>query len=135
VPTGTRVVRWTIKADIASADIDLDVYRVADGALVGTSAGGTGAESVTLFNPQPGQYEVVVSPFSDPTGQSSTTYEYRGITVGPDLPNLSVSPANPTVTNGQPFTLTASWTGLDPAVPYLGYVEYPGGDGTFVEIN
>jgi len=48
---------------------------------------------------------------------------------------FSVSPTNPTVTTGQTFTLTASWTGLDPARPYLGYVEYPGGDGSFVEIN
>jgi len=55
--------------------------------------------------------------------------------VGPDLPNLSVSPTNPTVTNGQTFFLTASWTGLNPAVPYLGYLEYAGGDGTFVLIN
>jgi hypothetical protein len=26
---------------------------------------------------------------------------------------------------GQAITLTASWTGLDPVKPYLGYVEYP----------
>jgi subtilisin family serine protease len=135
VPTGTRVVRWDVAADVASADIDMDVYRVADGALVGSSDGSTGQEGVTLFNPQPGAYEVVVSPFSDPTGQTSTTYEYRGFTVGPDLPNLSVSPGNPTVTSGQTFILTASWTGLEPTRPYLGYIEYPGGDGTFVEID
>jgi len=135
VPPGTRVARWGIESDDARADIDMQVYRVSDGALVGTSAGGTGVESVTLFDPQPGAYEVVVYPFSDPPGQGSTTYEYRGFTVGPDLPNFSVTPTNPTVRNGQSFTLTATWTGLDPARPYLGYIEYPGGDGTFVEIN
>jgi hypothetical protein len=135
VPPGTRVARWGIESDDARADIDMEVYRVADGALVGTSAGGTGVESVTLFDPQPGAYEVVVYPFSDPAGATSTTYEYRAFAVGPDLPNFSVSPTNPTVRNGQTFTLTATWTGLEATRPYLGYIEYPGGDGTFVEIN
>jgi len=135
VPANTRVARWNIASVDASADIDLEVYRVADGALVGSSSGGTGVESVILFDPEPGAYEVVVSPFSDPAGQDSTTFDYRGFAVGPDLPNLSVSPTSPTATNGQPFTLTATWTGLEPTRPYLGYVEYPGADGTFLEIN
>ena len=39
------------------------------------------------------------------------------------------------MTNGQSFTVTASWTGLDPVRPYLGFIEYPGGDGTVLEIN
>jgi hypothetical protein len=135
VPAGTRVARWNVASNNASADIDLEVYRVSDGALVGASESATGVESVTVFDPEPGAYEVVVYPFSDPTGQTSTPFDFRGFAVGPDLPNLSVTPANPTVTSNQPFNVTASWTGLDPAVPYLGYVEYPGGDGTFVAIN
>jgi hypothetical protein len=108
---------------------------VADGALVGASESATGAESVTVFDPRPGAYEVVVHPFSDPTGQDSTTFDFQGFAVGPDLPNLSVSPPRPKVTNGRAITLTASWTGLDLAKPYLGYVEYPGRGGTFVEVN
>ena len=52
-----------------------------------------------------------------------------------DLPNLSVTPANPTVTEGQPITLTATWTGPEATRPYLGYIEDQGGDGTFVTIN
>jgi hypothetical protein len=135
VPANTRVARWSIASNDPSADLDMEVYRVADGALVGSSGGGTGVESVAVFDPQPGAYVVVVFPFSDPAGQDSTTFSYRGFAVGPDLPSFSVSPASLTVTNGQSFTVTASWTGLDPTRPYLGYVEYPGGDGTYVEIN
>ncbi|HWJ54415.1 MAG TPA: hypothetical protein VNT24_13650, partial [Propionibacteriaceae bacterium] len=96
----------------------------------------TGVESVTVFDPEPGKYEVVVYPFSDPTGKTSTTFELNGFAVGPDLPNLTVTPANPTVAVDKPFTVTASWSGLEATRPYLGYIEYPGGGrGTFVEIN
>ena len=135
IPAGTRVARWNVASNDASADIDLEVYRVSDGALVGASGSATGAESVTLFDPQPGAYEVVVYPFSDPTGQTSTAFTFEGFAVGPDLPNLSVTPATLTVTEGQPVTLTATWTGLEATRPYLGYIEYQGGDGTFVTIN
>jgi hypothetical protein len=31
--------------------------------------------------------------------------------------------------------MTASWTGLNPGIPYLGYVAYVDGTGTMVEIN
>jgi hypothetical protein len=135
IPAGTRVARWNVASNDASADIDLEVYRVSDGALVGASGSATGVESVTLVDPEPGAYEVVVYPFSDPTGQTSTEFTFEGFAVGPDLPNLSVTPANPTVTEGQPITLTATWTGLEATRPYLGYIEYQGGDGTFVTIN
>lgn len=137
VPAGTRVVRYSATSDVPTADIDLFVYQVVGETpvLVAQSATGSGDESVTLFDPEPGQYIVEVAPYGDPTGQTKTTYEYRAFVVGPDLPNFSVSPANPTVTNGQSVPVTASWTGLDATKPYLGYVEYPGGTGTFVEIN
>ena len=134
VPAGTRVARFTSQASDPAGDIDLGVYGP-DGELVAASAGPTGLESVTLFKPVPGQYQVVVYPFADPPAQAATTYEYRAFTVGPDLANFSVSPTNPTVTEGVPKTVTASWTGLDPAKRYLGFVEYPDGSGTMVEIN
>jgi hypothetical protein len=137
VPAGTRVVRYAAASDVAAADLDLYVYQVVGDTpvLVAESATGSGSESVTLFDPEPGQYIVEVAPYADPAGQPTTKYEYRAFVVGPDLPNFSVDPTNPKVTNGKPFTLKASWTGLDATKPYLGYVEYPGGVGTFVEIN
>ena len=55
IPAGTRVARWNVASNDTSADIDLEVYRVSDGALVGASGSATGAESVTLFDPQPGR--------------------------------------------------------------------------------
>lgn len=137
VASGTRVARFSAASDIASADIDLFVYRVVDDepVLVAQSATGSGSESVTLLDPEPGDYLIEVAPYADPAGQPTTKYEYRGFVVGPDLANFSVSPANPTVTNGEPFTVTAAWTGLTAGKPYLGYIEYPDGSGTFVEVN
>jgi hypothetical protein len=77
----------------------------------------------------------VVLPFADPPGASSTSFTYRGIAVGPDAGNLTINPANPTVTAGDPFTVKASWSGLDPSAPYLGFLSYVDGPGTLVEIN
>lgn len=137
VPARTRVARWSIASADPRADIDLRVYHVIDDelVLVGMSAGGTGAEQVAIFDPAPGAYVIEVLPYSDPPGADSTDFEYRAFAVGPDLPNLSVRPADPTVKLNKPLTLTASWTGLDATKSYLGFVEYKDGTGTFVEIN
>jgi hypothetical protein len=134
VPAHTRVARFTSQSDKPDADIDMAVYGPS-GELVAISTTSTGSESVTLFDPAEGQYQVLVAPFADPPDLSSSTYRYRAFAVGPDLPNFSVSPAIRSVVNGVPFVLNASWTGLDPAVPYLGYVQYLDGTGTMVEIN
>lgn len=138
VPAGTKVARFDIASADDSADIDLEVYRVVDGVaeLVGTSATGSGSERVTLLAPEPGQYLSVVYPYADPAGQSSTVYTYRDFVVPATAAgNYTVTPANATVTQDRPLTLTASWSGLDAAVPYLGYVEYIDGSYTLVEIN
>ena len=134
VPAGTRVARFASRSDNGAADIDMEVYGP-DGELVAVSAGPTGSESVTLFSPAAGQYQVYVYPFADPPSLPSTQYQYRAFAVGPDLPNFSVSPASATVTEGVPRTLTVAWTGLSSGTPYLGYLEYPDGTGTMVEIN
>jgi hypothetical protein len=104
------------------ADIDLEVYRVAGGELEldGFSASASGTEKVDLGDPVPGDYVAVALPFADPPGASSTSLIYRGFVVGPDVGNLTVSPANPTASSGVPFTVKASRSGLDPSAPYLG---------------
>ena len=137
IPAGTKVARFVIAAEDRRADIDLEVYRVVDGEyqLAGFSASESGTEKVDLFDPVPGNYVAVVLPFADPPGAAATSFSYRGFVVGPNAGNLTVDPANPTVTSGDPFTITASWSGLDPAAPYLGFLSYVDGSGTLVEIN
>jgi hypothetical protein len=138
VPAGTKVARFESVSDDPSADIDLEVYRIVDGVpeVVATSATGSGSERVTLFAPEPGQYLSVVYPYADPDGQSSTAYTFRDFVVPATAAgNYTVTPANATVTQDRPLTLTAAWSGLDADVPYLGYVEYVDGSYTLVEIN
>jgi subtilisin family serine protease len=137
VPAGTKVARFVLAAKDGRADIDLEVYRVVNGEfeLAGFSATESGTEKVDLFDPTPGNYVAVALPFADPPGASSTSFTYRGFVVGPEAGNLTIKPASPTVNSGDPFTVTASWSGLDPSAPYLGFLSYVDGSGTLVEIN
>ncbi|MDQ1708942.1 MAG: hypothetical protein QOG49_327, partial [Frankiaceae bacterium] len=43
-----------------------------------------------------------------------------------DAGNASVTPNPVAVTSGTPVTLTASWTGLDPAKRWMGVISYSG---------
>ena len=136
VPEGSPVARFSVDAASEASDIDLGVYQVVDGGLelVGQSATGSGDEEVTLTNPEAGEYRVVVYPYADPDGTSSTFTASRWV-VGGATGNLSVSPASPTATGGQRLTLTAAWTGLPAGGSYLGWVGYPGGSGTVVSVT
>ena len=137
VPAGTKAARFAVASDDAAADIDMEVYRIVDGVpqLVEISGSAGGVESVTLVDPEPGEYLTAIFPFSDPPGQASTTFVYRDFQVGPAAGNFTVTPANATVTQERPLTLTAAWSGLTAGKAYLGWVGYVDGSGTFVEIN
>jgi hypothetical protein len=137
VPAGTRVARFALTSNDPAADIDLEVYQLVEGELilVGASGTPTGIETVTLIDPEPGNYVVRVLPFADPPGAGSTTFTLRNFVVGPDLGNLTVTPANATTTTNTPITLTASWSGLTAGSRYLGFIGYVDGSGTLVQIN
>ena len=91
----SKLARFVIAATDRRADIDLKVYREADGEEVGVSASSRGTEEVVLFDPEPGTYVAVVVPYSDPEGEDSTGYTYTGVAVG------SSSIGTFTVTAGQ----------------------------------
>ncbi len=48
---------------------------------------------------------------------------------------LTVEPKSSRATAGTPIVLTASWSGVQEEVPYVGWVEYPNGQGTVVTVN
>lgn len=124
VPDGTKVARFSLDAADDTADLDLYVYR--DGELVDLSASGAADEQVDLLAPEAGTYDVYVNGFSTPGG--STAYGLASFVVGPaDLPNSDVTSGVP-VSVGVATTLTASWTGLDPAKRWLGVISYAGTD-------
>ena len=55
----SKLARFVIAAIDRRADIDLKVYREADGEEVGVSASSSGTEEVVLFDPEPGTYVAV----------------------------------------------------------------------------
>ncbi len=142
VPAGTPLARFAthVADDTTGADIDMVVARqTPTGAVtVGQSGGPTATERVDLVAPTAGTYIVRVNSFADAPGTTSTPFELRSFVVpaGPSTSTpLTASPANQTVRTGQTFTVTASAAGLEPDLPYLGWVGYPDGSGTTIQVN
>jgi hypothetical protein len=132
VPAGTNTARFaTFDSDHpAGTDVDLYVYRV-DGAsrsLVGTSAGGTAEEVVTLNSPTPGTYEAYVDLFAIASGTALTVAHHSWVLPATAAGNLTVAPASQAVTTGTAKTVTVNWSGLTPGTRYLGAILF--GDGT-----
>ena len=125
VPAGTKAARFCLDSTDNTADLDLFVYL--DGEFVDPSASGAADEEVTLPDPAAGTYDVYVNGFATPGG--STSYGISNFVVA-DTPagNATVAPDPVAVTVGEPVTLTASWTGLDPAKRWFGVISYAGAD-------
>jgi hypothetical protein len=96
--------------------------------LVGQSAGGTAEEIVTLTDPEPGSYEMYVDLFAAPTGTTLTVEPNTWVVGSGPAGNLTATPASQSVSTGRAATVTIAWSGLTPAVRYLGQVRY--GNGT-----
>jgi subtilisin family serine protease len=123
VPVGTKLARFSLDSEDDTADLDLFVYK--GSTLVALSASGAADEQVTMLNPADGIYDVYVNGFATPGG--STAYHQSNFVVGSgSAGNATVDPNPATVTSGEPTTLTATWTGLDPAKRWLGLIEYSG---------
>ncbi|HWJ11369.1 MAG TPA: S8 family serine peptidase, partial [Nocardioides sp.] len=123
VPSGTRAARFSLDANDNAADLDL--YAYLNGELVSLSASSAADEEVTLLDPEAGTYDVYVNGFSTPGG--STAYGLANFVVdAASAGNASVTPNPAPVTQGSDTTLTASWTGLDPAKRYFGVINYEG---------
>ncbi|MGZ4782367.1 MAG: S8 family serine peptidase [Oryzihumus sp.] len=91
VPAGATRLDVAIgnTSDVGS-DLDLYVYKgTSDDTLVGQSADGDAEESVSLADPEPGTYTVVVTGYAVPSG--TTAYDYRDVFYSPDLGTLAVS--------------------------------------------
>lgn len=125
VAAGSAAARFSLDSDDDTADLDLFVYK--DGALVALSATGSGDEEATLLKPDAGTYDVYVNGFATPGG--STNYHLSNFDVGgTDAGNATVTPDPATATSGTPLSLTATWTGLDPAKRWLGVISYSGSE-------
>ena len=94
------------------ADLDLYVYNEADDE-VGSSADGDSEESVSIANPAPGTYYVVVDGYDVPAG--TTQYDYKDVFFSSALGTLTV-PSDPiTLATGESENLTGTLTATAPA--------------------
>jgi subtilisin family serine protease len=120
VTAGTRAARFSL--DAVDDNADLDLYAYLDGDLVALSASGAADEEVTLLDPAEGTYDVYVNGFAGNGAYAISNF----VVPAADAGNASVSPNPAVVTIGVPVTLTASWTGLDPAKRWFGVISYAG---------
>jgi subtilisin family serine protease len=137
VPAGSKGARFaTFDSDhVKATDLDLFVYR--DGILVGTSAGGTANEGVSVS--ESGTYEVYVVAFGFPPGVGEIDAVLHTFVVpGSGGGSLTVTPASQPITPGKMVTFNANWSGATPGKHYFGVVEYTVGsvsDKTFLVVN
>ncbi len=144
VGADTRTFRVSVDSRQDDADLDLYVYKADDtcGALTGVagqSATGSADEEVTLDDPEPGNYFVVVDGYTD-GADNDGTMEFRldvwDVNGASNLGDLTVDPQPVPVVAGQPTSYEVSWTGLDPEERYLGVLDYDGtGQATYVSVD
>jgi subtilisin family serine protease len=130
VPAGTKLARFaTYDAEVpAGTDTDVFVFRAGTNVLVGSSAGATAEESVTLA--AAGTYDIYVVLFDYPGTTIPAVKHHAFVVPGTAAGNLTVTPATQAVTNGAKASVTLNWSGLTAGARYLGVVTYS--DGTSV---
>jgi fibronectin type III domain protein/pre-peptidase len=127
IPAGTTVARFqTFNGDLnAGSDVDLYVFR--GNTQVGSSAGGTSDERVTLVNPPADTYTVWLHGFAV-AGGTSPFKLYQWLLGSADAGNMAVT-APATATTGGTGTINLAFSGLTAGTKYLGSVAYSGSAG------
>jgi subtilisin family serine protease len=136
VPANVAFARFQLfQADTqgASTDLDMDVFRSANctGTNVGTSAGGTSDEVVTLESPTAASYSVRVTGYATPA--SGAAYKLSAWVVGPAAGAQSLKATGPSsVYAGGSSSVALSWN-VTPGARYMGLVNFF--DGTAANIG
>jgi hypothetical protein len=143
VAPGSKVLKVVLDASQDDADLDLYVVKT-DAAcrvqefLAGESSTTSADESVTIPDPEPGGYLVVVDAFAGAPGASTVDYRLDSYDVNPttSLGRFLVEPNPVSVQVDEPAAVAARWSGLEPGGRYLGVLEYHGAlDRTYVEVT
>jgi subtilisin family serine protease len=130
IPAGTTYARFSLfDANVSQAsDLDMEVYRNSNGALVGSSGGSTANEEVNLLNPAAGAYTVRVIGFAVPVGSANFTL-FNWALGSTDAGNMTVTaPATATLAGTGAIGLSFD-AGLTSGTKYLGSVIYGGASG------
>ncbi len=132
VPAGVSFARFQLfQVDTlgATTDLDLEVFSSANctGTNVGTSAGGSSDEVVTLTSPAAATYSARVTGYATPT--TGATYKLNAWIVGPASGTQSLVARGPsTVYTGGSSSVALSWN-VTPGQRYMGLVQFQDGTG------
>ncbi len=127
VPAGVSFARFQLfQADTqgATTDLDMEVFRSANctGTNVGTSAGGSSDEVVTLESPTAANYSVRVTGYATPA--SGAAYKLSTWIVGPNSGTPTLKAAGPaSVYPGGSSSIAASWN-VPTGSRYMGLVNF-----------
>jgi hypothetical protein len=129
VPEGTTTLRVSIfDSEIDPAETDMDLYLANSAGQIFTySAAGGSDESITLDNPEAGDYFVVIDYWDAPAGSSATVPVHIWNVPAGDEGNLTVDPTSTPATIGGSVDVTVDWAGLETGRRYLGAVSYSNG--------
>ena len=126
VPAGTTYARFALYGADAHPGSDLDLCVFRDGNQVGASLSATATETISLVDPPPGLYTVVVQGWGvvGTTPFKLHTWLLSSAAAG----NMTLT-APATASLGQSGNIVISTSGLVPGTRYLGAVAYSGAPG------
>ncbi len=128
VPSGTTHARFQLFDAFTDGadDIDLYLYQVGGGgalSLVGSSAGGTSAESIDLRSPVAGTYQLYVHGWQT-DGTSAVYTLFSWLVPSTAAGNLTVTPSTTTASVGGTASVAVSWSELTGGTRYMGRISY-----------
>ena len=135
VPANVNFARFQlfqVDTSGASTDLDMEVFRSANctGTNVGTSAGGSSDEVVTLESPTASSYSVRVTGYATPA--AGATYKLSVWIVGPAVGTQSLRAVGPsTVYTGGASSIALSWN-VSTGSRYMGLVRFLDGSATLI---
>lgn len=121
VPAGTELARFALDAHNQADDMDMFVYRGDE--LVARSASETASETVTLVNPEEGDYTVYVASYSAANGSTTSGQLFSWMVGEGDDGTLSL-PEEIDDGMGERFSFQASWEDLDMTYRWFGAIRY-----------
>jgi hypothetical protein len=134
VPSGTDLTRFEVDGHNSGDDLDLYVYRGDE--LVAQSAQDSPGETITLLDPEPGEYVVYVSSSDAANGSTTTAQFYSWVVSGSDARNVALGQRQVDVGVNAPFGFRLSWSDLPATSRWFGAVEYVGtGERTLVTVG
>jgi subtilisin family serine protease len=130
VPADCQLAKFSVLSSDPNADFDLYVMTP-EGPL--TAATTSASESVSIPNPEPGEYTIYANLSASPGGKA-TKASVDAAVLGANTGNATLTPNPLRLANGKSGQVTLDWNGLA-AGSYLGRVTIAGAsDPTFVSV-